>query len=45
MVADGMSSDEIVAEMPDLVCEDVAEALRYAAHCLLERGLSLRKPA
>jgi len=45
MVADGMSSDEIVAEMPDLVGEDVAEALRYAAHCLLERGLSLRRPA
>jgi uncharacterized protein (DUF433 family) len=38
MVADGMSSDEIVAEMPDLVCEDIAEALRYAAPLSLGAG-------
>ena len=28
MVADGMSTDEIVADLPDLTAEDVAEALR-----------------
>lgn len=35
MVADGMSSDGIVAETPHLTGEDVVEALRYAAHRLL----------
>ena len=45
MVADGMSSAEIVAELPDLVEEDVAESLRFAAQSLLERELPLRKPA
>ena len=45
MVADGMSPDEIVAELPDLEVEDVAEALRYAAAALRERELPLRRPA
>ena len=45
MVADGMSAAEIVAELPDLVLEDIPEALRYAAQSLLERELPLRKPA
>lgn len=45
MVADGMSPDEIVAELPDLEAEDVAEALRYAAEALRERELPLRRPA
>ncbi len=31
MVADGMSVGEIVNELPDLVPEDVAEALQYDA--------------
>ena len=35
----------IVAELPDLVLEDIPEALRYAAQSLLERELPLRKPA
>ena len=34
MVADGMTAAEIVAELPDLVVEDVSEALRYAAEAL-----------
>ena len=45
MVADGMTADEIVAELPDLEPEDVAEALRYAVEALRERQLPLRQPA
>jgi uncharacterized protein (DUF433 family) len=45
MVADGMTTDEIVVELPDLEAEDVAEALRYAAEALRERELPLRRPA
>lgn len=45
MVADGMSSAAIVAELPDLVPEDVAESLRYAAEAMRERELPLRTPA
>lgn len=45
MVADGMTVDEIVAENPDLVPEDVAASLRYAAAALQERELPLRQPA
>lgn len=45
MVADGMSADEIVDELPDLEIDDVAEALRYAAEALRERQLPLRLPA
>ncbi len=45
MVADGMSSQDIVAEHPDLELEDVSEALKYAAEALRERELPLRHPA
>ncbi len=45
MVADGMAPAEIVAELPDLEVEDVAEALRYAAEAVRERELPLRHPA
>lgn len=45
MVADGMSTDEILAEHPDLEAEDIAEALRYAALAVQERELPLRRPA
>ena len=31
MVADGMSTEEIIAELPDLTPEDVREALLYTA--------------
>lgn len=41
MVADGMTVAQIVDELPDLVAEDVAEALRYAAQALRERELPL----
>jgi uncharacterized protein (DUF433 family) len=45
MVADGMTTDEILAELPDLTAEDVTEALRFAAFALLERELPLRHSA
>ena len=41
MVADGMSTDEIVAAYPDLEPEDIREALRYAAGAVRERELPL----
>lgn len=45
MVADGLSTDEIVADLPDLTAEDVAESLRYAAAAMQERELPLRHSA
>ena len=45
MVADGMSVEEIVTELPDLVTDDVTEALRYAAEAVRERELPLRHTA
>lgn len=45
MVADGMTVDEIVEELPELEPADVAEALRYAAAAVRERELPLRQPA
>lgn len=32
MVADGMSRDEILDDYPDLVAEDIEQALKYATH-------------
>lgn len=43
MIADGMSEDAVLAAYPDLVREDVREALRYAAAAVRERGLPLVK--
>lgn len=45
MVADGMSTDQIIAELPDLTLEDVREALLYAAEAVRERELPLRPSA
>jgi uncharacterized protein (DUF433 family) len=45
MVADGMTAEEIIDDLPDLVVEDVAEALRYAAEAVRERELPLRPSA
>jgi uncharacterized protein (DUF433 family) len=44
MVADGMSSEEILRAYPDLQSEDVQEALQYAAEAVRERELPLRAP-
>lgn len=41
MVADGMTTVEILKAFPDLVEEDVREALRYAAEAVRERELPL----
>jgi uncharacterized protein (DUF433 family) len=45
MVADGMTSDEILAEHPDLTAEDIHESLLYAAEAVRERELPLRHTA
>ena len=45
MVAEGMTTEEILADFPDLTKEDVAEALRYAAEAARERELPVRRPA
>jgi len=41
MVADGMTTSEILDAYPDLQDEDVREALRFAAEALRERELPL----
>ena len=41
MVADRMTSDEIVHTLPDLEPADVEQALRFAAEAVLERELPL----
>ncbi|GAB2451910.1 hypothetical protein GCM10027062_35900 [Nocardioides hungaricus] len=45
MVADGMTVEQIVLDLPDLEAEDIAEALRYAAELTRERHVPLRAPA
>ncbi len=45
MLGDGMTTEEVLADLPDLEPEDVQEALRYAAEVLKERELPLRRPA
>jgi uncharacterized protein (DUF433 family) len=45
MVADGMSVEEICGDLPDLIPDDIAEALRYAAETVRERQLPLRPSA
>ena len=41
MVADGMPEQEILGHYPDLVAEDIREALQYAADAVSERTLPL----
>lgn len=45
MVADGMTTDEIVAAFPELEVEDIREALHYAAEAVQEKLLPLLDPA
>jgi uncharacterized protein (DUF433 family) len=45
MVADGMTTEEILAAYPDLTAEDVREALQYAAEAVRERELPMTIPA
>jgi uncharacterized protein (DUF433 family) len=42
MVAAGMSGEEILHEYPELVAEDIREALRYAAHATNGKGIPIR---
>ncbi len=41
MVADDMAEDEILKAYPDLVHDDIREALQYAAEAVRERELPL----
>jgi uncharacterized protein (DUF433 family) len=45
MVADGMTTEQILADLPDLEAEDIAEALRFAAETVRERELPIRQLA
>jgi uncharacterized protein (DUF433 family) len=44
MVADGMTTNDILAAYPDLEREDIQEALHYAADAVRERELPLMAP-
>lgn len=44
MVADGMTTIDILAAYPDLEREDIQEALHYAAYAVRERELPLMAP-
>ena len=41
MLADGMTETEVLAAYPDLIRQDLQEALRYAAEAVRERALPL----
>ena len=45
MLADGMTTEEILKAYPDLRPEDIREALQYAAEAVRERELPLTAPA
>ena len=45
MVADGMTTDDILVAYPDLETEEIREALRFAADALSERQLPLVRAA
>lgn len=45
MIANGMTPDEVVAELPSLQLEDVAAALRFAADALSDREILLQPTA
>ena len=45
MVADGMSVEDILDDLPYLEADDVVESLRFAAEAVRERELPLTCPA
>lgn len=45
MIADEISTEEILKAYPDLEREDITEALRYAAEAVRERELPLVRVA
>jgi uncharacterized protein (DUF433 family) len=44
-LAAGRTTDEILADFPDLEAEDIPAALEYAAAAVQERELPLTRPA
>lgn len=42
MLAEGMTTDEIFADLPDLDAEDIRAALRYAAEAMQEGHLPIK---
>ena len=42
MVAEGMGSEQILADYPTLTADDIRESLRYAAEAVREAELPLR---
>jgi uncharacterized protein (DUF433 family) len=42
MIANGMTPDEVVDELPPLELEDVAAALRFAADAVADREIPLQ---
>jgi uncharacterized protein (DUF433 family) len=45
MLAGGMTEQEILAEYPDILVEDIRECLRFAAVSAMERDLPLSRIA
>jgi uncharacterized protein (DUF433 family) len=45
MIAEGMTSDEIVLDFPQISPDDVREALQFAAEAMREREMPLRASA
>lgn len=45
MLADGMTTEEILSAYPDLEGEDIREAMRFAAEAVRERELPLAASA
>ena len=45
MIAEGMSSADIVAELPPLEPDDITAALRFAADAVADREIQLRTSA
>ena len=43
MIADGMTSPEILEAYPDLEAADIREALHFAAEAVLEKQLPLKQ--
>ena len=43
MLADGMTEQQILEAYPDLIADDLREALRYASEAVRERELPLRR--
>lgn len=45
MIADGMTPDDVVRELPPLDLDDVAAALRFAADAVADREIPLQSTA